>query len=112
MILALLVLAIWHPGRILRGPESDFEQMRAEKKAEKKAGKVAKKEAKIVAKMETKQAKREQKQRKKEAKQAKKNSRRGGKGVSDNHEFIEVELESRSRHDNFSEASDTIHHRY
>lgn len=47
MMLALLVLAVWHPGRTLVGPASEFpRKSRAEKKREKQEQKAAKKQAK------------------------------------------------------------------
>jgi hypothetical protein len=47
MMVALLILAIWHPGRSLVGPDSQFPK---ETKAEKKAERAAKKEAKRMKK--------------------------------------------------------------
>lgn len=54
MLLALLILCVFHPGRILVGPESEFPRVsRKEKKAikkEKKAQKIAAKEEKKAKK--------------------------------------------------------------
>ncbi|KAI0881597.1 RTA1 like protein-domain-containing protein [Annulohypoxylon maeteangense] len=48
MMLALLILAIWHPGRTLVGPASEFpHKSRVEKKREKQERKAAKKQAKF-----------------------------------------------------------------
>jgi hypothetical protein len=46
MLAALLILAVLHPGRILQGPNSDFTEYRAQKKAEKKAKKEQKRAGK------------------------------------------------------------------
>lgn len=47
MILAALILALFHPGRYLQGPDSDFPRMsRKEKKAMKAEQKAMKKRAK------------------------------------------------------------------
>lgn len=58
MMVALLILAVLHPGRYLIGPESEFPRLsRKEKKAlkeEKKAQKQEKKEAKKRARAEQK----------------------------------------------------------
>jgi hypothetical protein len=65
MMLAILVLAIIHPGRTLIGPESEFTRIsRKERKA-------AKKEKK-AAKVEEKAAKKKQKQAKKEGRRSEK----------------------------------------
>ena len=53
IILALVVLTIFHPGRVLQGRNSDFTEFRLQKKAAKKA----KKEAKRMEKAEKKAAK-------------------------------------------------------
>jgi hypothetical protein len=54
MMIALLVLAIWHPGRYLVGPESEFHRMsrkeKKQRKREKKAAERQEKEAKREAK--------------------------------------------------------------
>ncbi|KAL2258968.1 hypothetical protein VTK26DRAFT_7516 [Humicola hyalothermophila] len=58
MMLALLTLAIWHPGRFLVGPESEFPKVsRAEKKAAKAERKAAKREEKEALKAAKKKAK-------------------------------------------------------
>jgi hypothetical protein len=49
MVLAILILAVVHPGLVLRGPESEF-PTRKERKAEKKAIKAEKKEMKRARK--------------------------------------------------------------
>jgi hypothetical protein len=59
MFLAILLLAIWHPGRFLVGPESHFP-------------KLTRKEKKMM-KAEKKEAKRQKKEQKKMEKEAKKN---------------------------------------
>ena len=60
MLLALIVVNTYHPGRILRGPKSDFSDLKAEKKAKKatkKAEKAAKKEEKRELKMQKQKGK-------------------------------------------------------
>ena len=58
MMIALLILAVTHPGRYLVGPESEFPQMsRKEKKARKQEKKAARRQEK-EAKMRTKAEKR------------------------------------------------------
>lgn len=56
MMVALLLLAIYHPGRYLLGPESEFPHLtRKEKKVlkqEKKAARLADKDAKKRAKLD------------------------------------------------------------
>jgi hypothetical protein len=53
MFIACLVLNIWHPGRFLVGPESEFpRKTRAQKKAEKAEKKRLKQEAKEMKKAE------------------------------------------------------------
>ncbi|KAI2469543.1 RTA1 like protein-domain-containing protein [Annulohypoxylon bovei var. microspora] len=48
MMLALLILVIWHPGKTLIGPSSEFpRKSRAEKKIEKQERKAAKKQARF-----------------------------------------------------------------
>lgn len=84
MMAALLVLAIWHPGRVLQGPHSDFRLVRAERKA----AKVAKKE--------------EKRQRKDERRQEKE-QRRAGKKAAKSGRFEDVELGSRDRSPTASE---------
>jgi hypothetical protein len=51
MMIAIVILAIWHPGRTLLGPESVFPKLT---RKEKKAMKKAKKEEKAARKMEKK----------------------------------------------------------
>jgi hypothetical protein len=68
MFFALVAFNILHPGRILRGPNSDFSEDRKRAKAEKKEKKRMKKEVKAekkVVKAEAKYAKKEEAQRKK-----------------------------------------------
>jgi hypothetical protein len=88
MFIACLMLNIWHPGRFLVGPESEFprktkEQKKAEKEAKKEAkrakkqAKLDKKEAKKQGKFDSKQLKREAKEASKEAKELKKTSKGG-----------------------------------
>ncbi|KAB5585202.1 RTA1 like protein-domain-containing protein [Coniochaeta sp. 2T2.1] len=55
MMLALLLLAIWHPGRVLQGPGSDFKEVRSARREAKRA----KKEEKIAVKKQKKAAKAE-----------------------------------------------------
>jgi hypothetical protein len=69
MMLALLILAVVHPGLVLRGSESEFPS-RKERKAEKKEKKRVKKEEKLERKEERK-------------------ARKEGKG---NDGFVEVEM--------------------
>ncbi len=57
MMLALLILLIFNPGRILQGSNADFVEFRREKKQQKKAEKSAKKDAKRTLKEEKKAAK-------------------------------------------------------
>ncbi|KAK4245133.1 RTA1 like protein-domain-containing protein [Corynascus novoguineensis] len=54
MMVALLILAVFHPGRYLRGPDSEFPRL---SRKEKKALKMDKKEARLAAKAAKKQAK-------------------------------------------------------
>lgn len=61
MLVAFLILAIWHPGRVLQGPHSDFRLVRAEKKAAKKAKKEAKRQRKEEKKQDKKQKKADKK---------------------------------------------------
>jgi hypothetical protein len=71
MFFALVAVNILHPGRILRGPNSDFSEDRKRAKAEKKEKKIVKQEAKAekkAAKTEAKNARKEEAQRKKEEK--------------------------------------------
>jgi hypothetical protein len=65
MMVALLVLAIFHPGRYLIGPESSFPR---KTRAEKKAEKATKKETKAQKKSDKKDAKIELKNRKEQLK--------------------------------------------
>lgn len=69
MMVALLLLAVFHPGRYLIGPESSFPR---KTRAEKKAEKAAKKEAKAQKKRDKTDAKIELKTRKQELKDNKK----------------------------------------
>ncbi len=62
MMVALLILAIWHPGRYLVGPESEFHKLSRREKKE--------------IKREKKEAQRQGKEAKKQAKQDKKRERR------------------------------------
>ena len=76
MLAALIALNALHPGRILRGPNSDFtEQRRAdkEKKREKKEAKKVEKERK----KERKKAEKKEAKDQKEARQEKKETKRG-----------------------------------
>lgn len=57
MMVAFLILAIWHPGRVLQGPHSDFKLARAEKKAAKAAKKEDKRYRKDTRKQDRKQRK-------------------------------------------------------
>lgn len=58
MMVALLILAIWHPGRYLVGPDSEFPKVsRKEKKAAKAERKAAKREEKEALKMAKRQGK-------------------------------------------------------
>jgi hypothetical protein len=69
MFFALVAFNILHPGRILRGPNSDFSQDRKRAKAEKKEKKRIKQEAKAekkAAKAEAKIARKDEARRKKE----------------------------------------------
>jgi len=63
MMLALLILAVWHPGRYLVGPASEFPRLsRREKKERKREAKAAvreEKEARRQAKREAKEGRRE-----------------------------------------------------
>ena len=59
MLFALIVFIAFHPGRVLRGPNSDFSEMRKREKAEKREKKQAKKRAKETAKEEKRAAKEE-----------------------------------------------------
>lgn len=53
MILALLIIAVWHPGHTLVGPDSEFRRKtRPEKKAAKKARKEENERRKEEKKME------------------------------------------------------------
>ena len=54
MMVALLILAVFHPGRYLRGPDSEFPRL---SRKEKKALKMEKKEARLAAKAAKKQPK-------------------------------------------------------
>ena len=58
MFLALVLLNIFHPGMLLRGPESEFMSRKEKKqlKREKKEAKKEKKEAKKAAKASSKSA--------------------------------------------------------
>jgi hypothetical protein len=58
MMVALLILAIWHPGRFLIGPESEFHKM---SRREKKEIKREKKETEREEKEDRKRAKRHRK---------------------------------------------------
>jgi hypothetical protein len=77
MIVALLILAIFHPGRTLVGPDSEFpRKTRAEKKAEKQAKKdekQRKKHQRQVERIELKTKKEELRMKKEERKTRKKN---------------------------------------
>jgi hypothetical protein len=71
MFFALVAFNVLHPGRILRGPNSDFSEDRKRAKAEKKEKKRVKREAKAQkksAKLEAKMARKEEARRKKELK--------------------------------------------
>ncbi len=63
MMLALLILAVWHPGRFLVGPESEFPRVsRREKKERKRQAKEMareEKEARRQAKREAKEGRRD-----------------------------------------------------
>lgn len=60
MMIALLILAIWHPGRYMIGPESEFpKKSRKEKKKEKQEKKQQKLDEKAAQK-EAKEAKKKQ----------------------------------------------------
>jgi hypothetical protein len=64
MMLALLLLAVWYPGRVLQGPGSDFKEVRLarkEAKRAKKEGKRVKKEERAAHKEQKKAAKAERK---------------------------------------------------
>jgi len=52
MLFALIILAWFHPGRVLRGPRSDFSQENQEIKAAKKAKKMAKRQGRDQTKRE------------------------------------------------------------
>lgn len=69
MLAALVILAVWHPGRVLQGPNSDFTLVRAERKAAKKAAKAEKRAAKEAAKGD----KRERKEERRRVRDAKRN---------------------------------------
>ncbi len=62
IMVALLVLAIWHPGRYLVGPESEFHRLsrreKKERKREKKAAQRQEKEAKKDARQDRKRERR------------------------------------------------------
>ena len=62
IMVALLILAIWHPGRYLVGPESEFHKLSRREKRERKRDK--------------KSAQRQEKADKKQAKQDRKRERR------------------------------------
>jgi len=75
MLVALVAVHVFHPGRVLRGPNSDFSEERRREKAEKTAKKAAKRAAredrareKVRAIAEKKQEKQERKKRKEEKK--------------------------------------------
>jgi hypothetical protein len=80
MMVALLILAIWHPGRTLVGPDSEFpRKTRAEKKAEKQAKKEEKRRKKHQRELENielKVKKQELKMKKDERKSRRKNRTR------------------------------------
>lgn len=59
ILAALLILAIWHPGRVLQGENSDFRLVREEKKAAKMERKREKKEKKMEKKEKKKEKKKE-----------------------------------------------------
>jgi hypothetical protein len=52
MMIALLLLAIWHPGRTLVGPDSEFPKKTKKTKAEKKAAKAEKERLRLERKDE------------------------------------------------------------
>ncbi|EPS29314.1 putative lipid transporter atnI [Penicillium oxalicum] len=66
MFLAVLVLNIIHPGRVLQGPDSGFSAMRRAEKQAKKNKKMEKKQAKEDERMQKCMAKEEKKRRKRE----------------------------------------------
>jgi hypothetical protein len=71
MLLALVAFNVLHPGRILRGPNSDFSEDRKRAKEEKREKKRLKREAKAEkqsAKAQAKMAKKDEARREKEAK--------------------------------------------
>ena len=66
MFLAVLVLNIIHPGRVLQGPDSGFSAMRRAEKQAKKNKKMEKKQAKEDERMQKCMAKEEKKRRKRD----------------------------------------------
>jgi RTA1 like protein len=89
MLIAILTFNILHPGRILRGPNSDFTEEKALAKEEKRAKKELKKmekETKKAAKMEEKEMKKAErnaeKERKKAVKLKGKDNRLGEEGLA------------------------------
>lgn len=70
MLLALVALNVIHPGRILQGPDSGFQQVRR-----------AEKEAKKEKKQQKKMAKEEKKSQKKTAKEEKRRQKEGSRDL-------------------------------
>jgi hypothetical protein len=66
MLLALVALNVIHPGRILQGPDSGFQQVRRAEKEAKKEKKQQKKMVKEEKKSQKKTAKEEKRRQKKE----------------------------------------------
>jgi Na+-transporting methylmalonyl-CoA/oxaloacetate decarboxylase gamma subunit len=52
MMLAILILAIWHPGQVLVGPESEFPKMTRKEKMAAKAAEKAEKAEKAQSRAE------------------------------------------------------------
>lgn len=67
MMCALLILALFHPGRFIRGPNSSLRDATREENKIKKAEKKAREQAKKEQKQLDKEAKKEQKRMEKEA---------------------------------------------
>ncbi|RFU75700.1 rta1 domain [Trichoderma arundinaceum] len=70
MMVALLILAVFHPGHFLKGPNSSLRDATREENRIKKAEKKARKQAKKEQKQQDKEATKEQKRMEKEAKRA------------------------------------------
>jgi hypothetical protein len=101
MVVALLILAIFHPGRSLVGPDSHFpRKTREEKKADKEAKKEEKqrkKHQREVENIELKTKKEELKMKKDERKARKKNKSYDVQRVDEGVMELGVVTESRER---------------